>query len=456
MKTSAPSSQAPSLREQMEWAAHGLQQVAQGQSAREVVAEWPASPIRPGAQALLYTALRHWGQTRALITILASKKPQAPVEALLAIALSLLLEPEGADYAPFTVVNQTVEVLQRSKKWQAQSGFVNACLRRFLREREALMATVARNVAARTNHPQWWVDMLKKDHPSQWEQILVANNARAPLTIRVNTARISRDDYLQQLRSAAYGAEAVLEAGIVLHKAVDVRELPGYDQGWFSVQDAAAQYAAPMLFGDLAPQPGSSAQPLLVLDACAAPGGKTAHLLEWATTHGLQVELLAIDVDAQRAERIADNMQRLGFEGQVRIEVADAGKPQAWSERLLGQRMLDLILLDAPCSASGIVRRHADIRWLRRAEDLDTLVRVQEQILQRLWALLKPGGRLLYCTCSVFHREGRDQMQKFLSAHADAIQIGDCLQLFPAQSQGTDSLAQNHDGFFYGLLQKAL
>lgn len=456
MKTSAPTTQAPSLREQLEWAAHGLQQVAQGQSAREVVAEWPASPIRPGAQALLYTALRHWGQTRALITVLASKRPQAPVEAVLAVALSLLLEPEGAQYAPFTVVDQAVEVLRRSKKWQMQAGFVNACLRRFLREREALVAALARDAAARTNHPQWWVDLLKKDYPSQWEQILAANNARAPLTLRVNTVRISRDDYLQQLRGEGIEAEPTLASGVILHKALDVRALPGYQDGWFSVQDAAAQHAAPMLFAGLATAPHTNSQPLLVLDACAAPGGKTAHLMEWATSHGVALELLAMDVDAERTQRIEDNMQRLGFAGQVRIEVADVSHPQAWRTRLMGERLFDLVLLDAPCSAAGIVRRHADIRWLRRAQDIDALVSTQAQMLQRLWALLKPGGRLLYCTCSVFHREGRDQMQQFLSRHADATQIGDCLQLLPNSAPAQASLADNHDGFFYGLLQKAL
>lgn len=456
MNTSAPSAAAPSLKEQVQWAAQGLQQVAQGQSAREVVAAWPANPVRPGAQALLYTALRHWGQTRALIALLANKKPQPAVQAYLAVALSLLLAPEGASYAPFTVVNQTVEALRRHKKWQAQAGFVNACLRRFLRERDDLMHEVDEDVAARTNHPQWWVDFLRQDHPQQWQQILAANNARAPLTIRVNTARISRDEYLQQLKSTGLEAEAVLDAGIVLHKAVDVRALPGYQDGWFSVQDAAAQYAAPLLLGDLPATLTASAQPLLVLDACAAPGGKTAHLAEWAQTHGLDLELVAMDVDGERAKRIADNMQRLGFAGEVRIEVADASQPDAWRARVIGERLLDLVLLDAPCSAAGIVRRHADIRWLRRAQDLDALVQVQAQILRRLWALLRPGGRLLYCTCSVFHREGQEQIQQFLRQHPDASQVGDCLQLLPAAPSASGSLADDHDGFFYGLLQKAL
>lgn len=455
MKTSAPSAQAPSLKDQVQWAAQGLQQVAQGQSAREVVAAWPATPVRPGAQALLYTALRHWGQTRALIALLASKKPQAAVEAYLAVALSLLLAPEGASYAPFTVVNQTVEALRRHKKWQAQAGFVNACLRRFLREREALLATVDKDVAARSNHPQWWVDVLRQDHPSQWQDILAANNARAPLTIRVNTVHISRDAYLQQLLSAGLEAQSVLEAGIVLHKAVDVRALPGYQDGWFSVQDAAAQYAAPLLLSGLT-APLAGAAPLLVLDACAAPGGKTAHLAEWAATHGLPIELVAMDVDGERAKRIGDNMQRLGFAQQVRIAVADASQPDDWHTQVLAGRMLDAVLLDAPCSAAGIVRRHADIRWLRRPQDLDVLVQVQAQILRRMWALLKPGGRLLYCTCSVFHREGKDQMQHFVNQHSDARQIGDCLQLLPTLPSASGSLADNHDGFFYGLLQKAL
>ncbi|WP_244610142.1 16S rRNA (cytosine(967)-C(5))-methyltransferase RsmB [Lampropedia puyangensis] len=455
--TAQPSSshtKAPSLKEQIEWAALGLQRVAQGQSARDVVTTWPtASPVRPGAQALLYTALRHWGQTRAVIALLAKKKPQPPIDMFLAVALTLLLEPQGVSYAPFTVVNQTVEALRRSKKWQAQAGFVNACLRRFLRERDTLLSAIDGDVAARTNHPAWWVECVRQDHPHDWERILEASNARAPLTLRVNVARIDRDAYLALLTGAGVEAIPVLEAGVMLRKAVDVRDLPGYAQGWFSVQDAAAQRAAALLLGGCGRSQQES-QPLLILDACAAPGGKTAHLLEWAAAHQLHIELIAMEVDAQRASRIADNMQRLGFDGQLQVEVADAANTGSWQQPVLKGRLLDAVLLDAPCSASGIVRRHPDIRWLRRPQDLDALVSIQALILKNLWALLKPGGRLLYCTCSIFHREGQDQIRQFLAQHADATQVGELLQLLPGGLEAMP-LVEDHDGFFYGLLQKA-
>ncbi|RRD67026.1 16S rRNA (cytosine(967)-C(5))-methyltransferase RsmB [Comamonadaceae bacterium OH2310_COT-174] len=450
----------PPLAELIDLAAQGLMQVVQGQSAREVVASWPATASRPGAQALLYTALRQWGQAQGLIALLARRAPSRAVQARLGVALALLLAPQEAAYAPHTVVNQTVQAMRRQRALAAQAGFVNACLRRFLRERAQLEAALQGDEQARWNHPAWWVRQLRQDHPAHWQAVLQASQQRAPLTLRVNESLLSRQAYAQRLQQAGIQARAVAQAGLELAQAVDVRQLPGFDRGWFSVQDAAAQRAAPMLLEGFAP-PASAAAPWLVLDACAAPGGKTAHLLEWAAVRGVPMQLLAMDVDAARCQRITQNLQRLQLP-QAQVVVADASAPQRWRQSLLGDRLLDLLLLDAPCSASGIVRRHADIRWLRRAEDLTELAQRQALLLQRLWPLLRPGGRLLYCTCSVFHCEGQGQIERFMRAQSDAELLGPMLQLLPTppqelahdgQGQEPDAMG-SHDGFFYALLHK--
>lgn len=522
MHSSPSQNERTPLHTQMALAAQGLRGVEQGQSAREIVAAWPPSPAKPGAQALLYHTLRHWGQARALVAQLAQRKPHPQAQALLAVALALLLPQAVSDapaalpsYQPFTVVDQTVQAVRSHKRLAAQAGFVNACLRRFLREQDRLLALIHTDPAVRWNHPRWWVQALQDDH-ADWQAILAANNTRAPLTLRVNTAQGTRDAYLARLRDAGIEAWPVLEAGIELAKPQDVHTLPGYAQGAFSVQDAAAQLAAPLLLGGLQATPEQQGQPgqmLRVLDACAAPGGKTSHLLEWAASHRLPLDVLALDVDAGRCARITQNLLRLGWgaaleagkasaqglenaaepsaappdsptaEGmpmdarpaaaapptsttsdttwraalRVAVQTGDAAQPEAWRPRWLGEHgLLDALLLDAPCSASGIVRRHPDIRWLRRPQDIDALARTQALLLARLWPLLRPGGRLLYCTCSVFHREGREPIRQFLHTHADAALLGDMLQLLPtsgAPSAG-DPAGENHDGFFYALLEK--
>ncbi|RMX01944.1 16S rRNA (cytosine(967)-C(5))-methyltransferase RsmB [Corticibacter populi] len=461
----APDSKAsPALWQQLDLAARGLQAVRAGQSARALVQSWPEA-LRPGAQALLYHTLRHTGTAASLQQQLVARRPQPQVEALLCVALSLLLDDGEPSYAPFTVVDQAVEALRRRRKFSAQAGFVNACLRRFLRERDALLAAAENEPQARWNHPLWWIERLRQDYPDQWRAILAANNQRAPLTLRVNQSRCSRADYLQLLAQRGVAAQPIGAAGVVLGEAMDVRRLPGYADGWFSVQDAGAQLAAPMLLQDAVGAPTDA--PLLVLDACAAPGGKTAHLLELAAIRGLPIELLAMDVDATRCERITQNLTRLQLPPS-RVVAADASRPQQWCDHLLQGRQLDLLLLDAPCSAAGIVRRHPDIRWLRRASDIEALAAVQQSLLSVLWPLLKPGGRLLYCTCSVFHTEGEDQVRRFLARQDDAQLLAPALQLLPTLAVHHDtvlpaptpaSAAQmpqmhNHDGFFYALLGK--
>lgn len=235
---------------------------------------------------------------------------------------------------------------------------------------------------------------------------------------------------------------------MVLVKAQSVPSLPGFAEGHFSVQDAAAQLAAPLLVEGLVPLPGSGR--LNLLDACAAPGGKTAHLLEL-----VDADVTALDIDARRCERIGQNLQRLGL--QANVVVGDAGQPEKWWDG----RLFDAILLDAPCTASGIVRRHPDVRWLRRPTDIAQLAALQAQLLQTLWPLLRPGGRLVYCTCSVFKAEGQTQIETFVTRHTDAVLMPSPGHLLPQSSATSptgptlpDNLAGEHDGFYYTLLEK--
>lgn len=232
----------------------------------------------------------------------------------------------------------------------------------------------------------------------------------------------------------------------MLATAQAVPSLPGYAEGLFSVQDAAAQRAAPLLLNGLAAASGSTS-PLRILDACAAPGGKTAHLLELA-----DCDVTALDVDAKRCERMAQNLQRLGLRAQ--IVVGDAAKPASWWDG----ELFDGILLDAPCTASGIVRRHPDVRWLRRPGDVAQLAGIQSQLLKTLWPLLQPGGRLVYCTCSVFRAEGEAQIQTFLAHHTDAGLLPSPGHLLPQTSASSlvfpDNLPGEHDGFYYAVLEK--
>lgn len=444
---------APPLWRQIGLAAQGLQSVRAGQSARAVLQEWPHD-VRPGAQALLYQSLRHLGTAQALRAQLAPRKPAPLVEALMCTVLAVLLDAQAMGYDDFTLVNQAVTALRKNHKTQAQAGFVNACLRRFLREREALLAQVSHDAVAQWNHPDWWIARLQQQYPNEWQSILQANNSRAPLSVRVNTCQISRDDYAEHLRAQGVAHWPVEDAGLILAQAVDVRALPGYAQGWFSVQDAGAQKAASLLLDGLVQGAGKAQTPLHVLDACAAPGGKTAHLIEYAARHGCALDLLALDVDAQRCSRIHENLARLQLN--AKVAVADAGQPAQWQAQHLGTQALDAILLDAPCSASGIVRRHADVRWLRRESDISALAVIQQQLLLSLWPLLRKGGRLLYCTCSVFHDEGQAQIQQFLQSQSDAHLMAPMQHLLPSHFTLPEPTHTpiDHDGFFYALLQK--
>ena len=397
--------------------------------------------LRPGVQSLLFHVLRSLGRAQALREQLAARAPAPPADALLCTALALAWQEQDAPYEVFTLVNQAVEAAKKSSSTRGQASFINACLRRFLREREALVAATDDQPVARWNHPPWWIERLKKDWPGQWQQILAANNRHAPMSLRVNVRRTSLEACLQTLNAAALDAVPDGPCGFTLTQPRPVSDIPGFADGLVSVQDAAAQMAAPLLLT------GMAAAGLRVLDACAAPGGKTAHLLEIADCH-----VTALEIDAQRAQRIHQTLQRLGLQAQV--VVADAAVPASWWN---GQ-LFDAILLDAPCSASGIVRRHPDVRWLRRPTDIAQLVAIQARLLRVLWPLLKPGAHLLYCTCSVFKAEGHDQIETFLVHNTDARLLPSPGHLMPSNGDNAGAVPDNqhgdHDGFYYALLEK--
>jgi 16S rRNA (cytosine967-C5)-methyltransferase len=370
------------------------------------------------------------------------QRPPAPAtDALLCLTLSLLWDPQQALYDEFTLVNQAVEALKRKSATRAHANFVNACLRRFLRERTELLAATDRDPEARWNHPRWWVERLQGEYPQQWQAILTAANSHPPMTLRVNARKFSSAQYLQQLHAQGIAARAGDGQVIYLTQAVPVTQLPGFSQGAVSVQDAAAQMAAPLLLQGL----GSSAR---VLDACAAPGGKTAHLLELS-----DFAVTAIELDALRMQRVGQTLDRLGLHAQ--LHVGDASRPQDWWDGV----PFDGILLDAPCTASGIVRRHPDVRWLRRESDIGQLALLQQRILEALWPLLRPGGHMVYCTCSVFLAEGSEQVKRFVARQSDAQWLPSPGHLLPGnggQAKLGDNPLHDHDGFFYAVLEKRI
>lgn len=427
--------------------ADAITAVSNGQSLTEALAATrPAE--RPGVQALSFTVLRRIGRAQALRQALVPKKPAPWVDSLLISALALAC---GTEYDAHTLVDQAVNAAKR--RAERASGLVNAVLRRFLREREALMATTDRDPMARYNHPAWWIARLQKDWPDHWEALLAANQDQPPMTLRVNARRGTAAHYLQRLQEAGIPAHlppasANAPHAIVLDTPVPVQRLPGFDRGDVSVQDLSAQLAAALL---LAPIDGQTLPvDANVLDACAAPGGKTAHLLELA-----DLDVTAIDADPARLTRVTDTLDRLGLH--AKAVAADASQPDPWWDG----RFFDAILLDAPCSASGIVRRHPDVRWLRRDSDIPQLARTQDALLTALWPKLKPGGRLLYCTCSVFKQEGQARIDAFLQRTPSARAMPAPGHLLPVVEYPGDPanarpamLQDMGDGFFYALLIK--
>ena len=405
---------APPLHRLLSQTADAVAAVRQGRSMTDVLAQVPAL-LRPGTQALSFQVLRGLGAAEAALALMAPKAPAPPVRSLLVTALALLWPGDAAPpYAEHTLVDQAVSAAQA--RTPAAAKFVNAVLRRFLRERDSLVAAAQRQPEAAHNHPAWWIEMLRRDWPEHWAALLAAANQRAPMVLRANARQGTAAAYRDRLGQAGLAAAAVPDPligpqALVLAQPAGVLDLPGFADGAVSVQDLSAQRAAPLLLdggGALARlAPGAR-----VLDACAAPGGKTAHLLELA-----DLDLLALDSDARRLARVQDTLTRLHLPvgpSRATLQAADARAVAQWWDGVL----FDAILLDAPCTASGIVRRHPDVRWLRRPGDVAALAQVQRELLDALWPLLKPGGRLLYATCSIFKAEGQHQIDAFLQRHA--------------------------------------
>ena len=388
------------------------------------------SPQERGAlQDLSYGTLRFYGQLKNVLDQLLNKPLQdEQLSCLLLVALYQLQYSKAASHA---IVDHAVRA---SRKFNAgASGLVNAVLRNFLRKKDLLLANSTKTDEGRYSYPQWWINALKAQYSERAEAILQAGNLHPPMTLRVNCRRTTPADYLKLLAEKDIQARLIEPDAVLLEHPVQVGKLPGFSEGWVSVQDSGAQYAARLL---------DVSDGMRVLDACAAPGGKSTHLLELA-----QINLIALDKDEQRLDRVRENMQRLQFSAQ--LLVGDAANPQDWWDGQPFQR----ILADVPCSASGVVRRHPDIKWLRRPEDIEGFAQQQLQILNALWPLLASDGKLLYATCSIFARENQQVIAEFLQQNSHARQLP-----LPASylSEGQFLPDDQHDGFFYALLHKPL
>ena len=376
---------------------------------------------RGALQDIGYGTLRHLGQLRFILRELVPKRlPSDDIERLLLVALYQLAHTRAAPYA---VVDQAVRCAEDIAMGRLK-GLVNGTLRNFLRNKDNLLADAGRDNEARYNHPRWWVQRLRAAYPTQWASVLEMSNRRPPMTLRVNAGKLSAEDYVAQLAAKDIKARIIKGQAVQLDAPCNVRDLPGFAEGVVSVQDFGAQKAALLL---------DVADGMRVLDACAAPGGTTGHILELA-----QAKLVALDVDAERLQRVEDNLQRLGLS--ATLKAADAAKPETWWD---GQPF-DRILADVPCSASGVVRRHPDIKWLRRPDDFAALGKQQAAMVDALWPTLAAGGKLLYATCSIMPEENRQQVDAFLKRHGDAKLFKD-EQLLPTSE---------HDGFYYALLVK--
>lgn len=403
----------------------------------ELAAVWRDEPAlmpqqRGGVQDLSYGVLRHLGNLdHSLALLLQNPLTDAPVRHLLLVALYQLIHTRAT---PYTIVDQAVAACTRLGFPRAR-GLVNAVLRNYQRRREEISVAAAATDEGRYSYPGWWIARLAAEYPHEYRAMLEAGNARPPLTLRVNRRRIARPDYLALLERAGIPAQPAGRHGIVLGRPRPVAQLPGFAEGLVSVQDAGAQWAADLL---------DVSAGMRVLDACAAPGGKTAHLLELA-----ELELTAADIDGERLQRVAENLARLSLHAQLRQ--ADAEQLHQWHDCA----PFDRILADVPCTASGVVRRHPDIKWLRKPGDIPAMAVRQARILDTLWQLLNRGGKLLYATCSVFTEENNSQVEQFTERHPDARRI---MLLSPADGikhiDGQLFPDAAHDGFFYALLEK--
>jgi 16S rRNA (cytosine967-C5)-methyltransferase len=424
-------------------AALALQRIVDGASLRvefeAAAAQLPDGRDRALLSALLHAGARWWLRYAAGVDLLLERplpKHAVPLRALLALGI---VQIEALQMPGYAVVDASVEAARALGK-PAFAGLVNAILRRWLRERAALGARLDRDIVTRTAHPRWLLDALAADWGALADTIVAADNTEAPLWLRANRRRSGRDALAARLRSAGVVAQMpeAPDDALLLEAGGDVTGLPGFAAGEFSVQDGAAQFAAELI---------DARDGQRVLDACAAPGGKTAHILERA-----DVRLLALDRDEKRLPRIGANLVRLGLHAEIRA--GDAAQPDAWWD---GERF-DRILLDAPCSATGIIRRQSDVKLHRRADDVAALAGVQGRLLEALWPLLAPGGRLVYATCSVLHCENDGQIERFRARHADATPVG-AAALPPWRAAGAGAVQNlpgesGMDGFFYAVLEK--
>lgn len=403
-------------------AAQILTQVFAGQSLAEgQLARLPAV-ARPAVQDFVYSTLRQFGRGDHFLSRLLERPLNTPeIHALLLVSLQRL---EQRPEATHTTVDQAVQAAATLAGGRYKA-LVNAVLRNFLRQCAALQAEVAADPVLVSAHPDWWLHALQTAHPDLWPQIVAAGNSPPPMAVRINRRRADPADWLARFRASGGEAELRGEHAVLLGRPVPVDRLPGFADGEVSVQDIGAQRAAALLD----PAPGSR-----VLDACAAPGGKTAHLLE-----GTDLDLLALDLKPARCRRIEDNLRRLHLSAAVKA--ADCVRLESWWD---GQPF-DAVLADVPCTASGVVRRHPDAKWLRRPEDIASFAGTQARLLRALWQVVRPGGKLLYATCSVFPEENQAQMAAFLAQTPTASRCHE-EQLLPDAE---------HDGFYYCLLQKA-
>lgn len=415
------------------------QVIGEGRSLSRALEDVPPALVDDHAliQEMCYGSLREYHRLSRILACLLKKplkEKDADVQALLLLGLYQLLCMRVPDHA---AVSETVSATAALKKPWAR-GLLNGVLRNAQRQRDDLLSKADATDEGRWSHPQWLIDALREAWPENWQQLLEANNQRPPMTLRVNTSKISSTDYLSRLQEAGIGASAseFTPCTIRLEQAQDVRTLPGFDEGLVSVQDEAAQQAALLM----AMQPGQR-----VLDVCAAPGGKTAHMLESA-----EVEMLAVDVDAVRLQRVEENLLRLGK--QAKCLAGDASTPADWWDG----KPFDRILLDAPCSATGVIRRHPDIKFLRRQSDIDKLVKLQAQIIDAIWPLLKPGGMLVYATCSVLPQENAAQIGAFVKRQMDAQLIAMNVEWGASVAAGRQILTGSNgmDGFYYACLEK--
>ncbi|RTL37829.1 MAG: 16S rRNA (cytosine(967)-C(5))-methyltransferase RsmB [Rhodocyclaceae bacterium] len=387
-------------------------------------AQTPAG-VRGAVLDLTYGTLRDYGRQDFILGRLLQKPLPEPVQSILRVALYRL--DSHADTA-HTVVNQAVGAAATCIDGKFK-GVVNGVLRNALRQMDALNKAADADMVAEHRHPPWWIRRLKAQYPAEWRDILRAGNTHPPMALRINVLRSNLEDTLASFAEASLPVRQLTNGALLLERPVPVSRVPGFAEGCISVQDAGAQFAAQYLDVDDGQR---------VLDACAAPGGKTAHILEIA-----DAELTALDADPLRTRRITENLQRLGLDATVKH--ADCRDVSSWWDG----RPFDRILADVPCSASGVVRRNPDIKWLRRASDIAHFAAQQAEIVDALWQVLAPGGKMLYATCSVFAEENREQMAGFAARHPDCRRLPlngqlDC-QYLPSSE---------HDGFFYALLEK--